>query len=107
MLPIILAINDEVDRKFVEGIYNQHGKKIYKIAFDILKNEADANDCFHDVIKIIIDDLERFRSASHEHLANLLVKCTRNVALNKYNREKRRRAIETSVYINFNLYDFD
>ena len=71
MLPIILAINDEEDRIFVEDIYNQYGKKIYKVAFNILKNEADANDCFHDVIKIIIDNLERFRSASYEHLLNL------------------------------------
>lgn len=107
MLPIILAINDEDDRAFVEGIYNQYGKKIYKVAFAVLKNEADANDCFHDVIKIVIDDLERFQSANRESMVNLLVKCTRNAALNKYKREKKRRSIETSMYINSNDYDFD
>ena len=107
MLPIILTINDEDDRNFVESIYKQYGKKIFKVAFNILKKEDDANDCVHDVIKIIIDDLERFRSADQDHLVNLLVKCTRNAAINQYKREKRRRAIETSMCINPNRYDFD
>ena len=31
MLPIILAINNEDDRAYVERIYNQYGKKIYKM----------------------------------------------------------------------------
>jgi len=109
MLPIILAISDEDDRNFVENIYNQYGKKIYKIALNILKREPDAEDCFHDVIKIIIDNLDRFRAASHDynHFINLLVKCTRNAAINKYNREKRRCALETRLYIKSNRYDFD
>lgn len=94
MFSIVLKINDEDDRNFVENIYHQYGKKIYKIAFNILKKEADAEDCLQDVIKIIIDDVDRFRSASHEYLINLLVKCTRNTAINKYKREKKRRSVE-------------
>lgn len=107
MLPIILAINDESDRNFVENIYNQYGKKLFKVALNILKKESDANDCLHDVVKIIIDDLERFRSVNHEHLVNLLVKCTRNVAINKYKQEKKRSSIEVSMYAKSNDYDFD
>lgn len=105
MLSIILAIDNEDDRNFVENIYHQYGKKIYKIAFNILKKEADAEDCLHDVIKIIIDDIGRFRSASHEYLINLLVKCTRNAAINQYNREKKRHAVEISMYTKSNHYD--
>ena len=51
--------------------------------------------------------MERFRSADQEHLVNLLVKCTRNTALNKYNREKKRRHIEVSMYAKSNDDDFD
>ena len=107
MLSIILAIDNEDDRNFVENIYHQYGKKIYKIAFNILKKETDAEDCLHDVIKIIIDDIGRFRSASHEYLINLLVKCTRNAAINQYNREKKRHAVEISMYTKSNHYDSD
>lgn len=99
MLPTMMAIRDEDDNRFVEDIYIRYGRKLYKIAHNILKNEADAEDCLHDVIKIIVDDPERFRAASGEdnHLISLLVKCTRNIALNQYNREKRRRAAESDL----------
>ncbi len=39
MLPIILAINNENDRRFVEDIYIKYRKKIYCVAFNILKKE--------------------------------------------------------------------
>lgn len=89
MLPIILAISDEGDRNFVGDIYSRYGKQMYIIAFDILKKKENAEDCVHDVIKIIINNIERFRSADYEYLINLIAKCTRNTAINIYNKEKR------------------
>ena len=88
MLPIILAINNEDDRAYVEKIYNQYGKKIYKIAFNILNNEEDSEDCLHDVVKIIIDNLEMFQALEGEQLIKLLVTCSRNAALNIYRKNK-------------------
>ena len=88
MLPIILAINNEDDRAYVEKIYNQYGKKIYKIAFKILNNTEDAEDCVHDVVKIIIDNLEMFQALEGEQLIKLLVTCSRNAALNIYRKNK-------------------
>ena len=99
MLPIIVAINDESDRDFVEDIYNKYGKKMYLVAFGVLKKKMDAEDCVHDVIKIIINNIERFRNADYNHLINLIVKCTRNDAINKYNKEKKKREIETDFHI--------
>ena len=78
MLPIILAISDEGDRNFVGDIYSRYGKQMYIIAFDILKKKENAEDCVHDVIKIIINNIERFRSADYEYLINLIAKCTCN-----------------------------
>ena len=88
MLPIILAINNEDDRAYVEKIYNQYGKKIYKIAFKILNNTEDAEDCVHDVVKIIIDNLEMFQALEGEQLIKLLVTCSRNAALSIYRKNK-------------------
>ena len=94
MLPIILAINNEDDRNFVETIYVQYGKKIYKTAFKILNNAEDSEDCLHDVIKIIIDHLDIFQSTKGESLIKLLVTCTRNAALNIYRKNKMKRINE-------------
>ena len=49
MLPIIAAINDESDRDFVEDIYNKYGKKMYLVAFGVLKKKVDAEDCVHEI----------------------------------------------------------
>ncbi len=107
MLPIILAINNENDRRFVEDIYIKYRKKIYCVAFNILKKEDMAEECVHDVINIVINNLERFKLSDKNHFINLLVKCTRNATINIYNREKKRRSFEVSMYINLNSHDFD
>ncbi len=107
MLQIILAINNENDRRFVEDIYIKYRKKIYCVAFNILKKEDMAEECVHDVINIVINNLDRFKLSDKNHFINLLVKCTRNAAINIYNREKKRRSFEVSMYINLNSHDFD
>lgn len=66
----------------------------------------DAEDCVHDVIKIIINNIERFRNADYNHLINLIVKCTRNDAINKYNKEKKKREIETDFHIRLDADGF-
>lgn len=92
VLAIIMAIADENDRLFVENLYLQYSKKMNAVAIKILHNEADAEDCVHDVVGIIIDNLECFRSADREDLKGLIMICTRNAAINCYNRNKRRGA---------------
>ena len=96
MLPIILAINNEDDRNFVGKIYDQYGKKIYKLAYKILNNSEDAEDCLHDVIKIIIDHLDTFREADEGYLIKLLVTSSRNAALDIYRKNKVRHIKENA-----------
>lgn len=94
MLPIILAINNEDDRNFVEKVYAQYGKKIYKVAYKILNNTEDAEDCLHDVIKNIIDHLGMFQAVEGESFIKLLVTCTRNTALDIYRKNKKKHINE-------------
>lgn len=88
MLALILTIQDENDRDFVEKLYYQYGKKIYLTAMKILKNPEDAEDCLQDVFRSILEHLELFQSAEKEHLIKLLVVCTRNHAINTYRKNK-------------------
>lgn len=94
MLPIILAINNEDDRNFVEKVYINYGKKIYKIAFMILNHVEDSEDCLQDVIKIIIDNLAMFQALDEVQFVKLLVTCTRNAALSIYRKNKNKRINE-------------
>lgn len=97
MLPIILSIHDNQDRAYVAEIYEKNKKKLYMIAYSILKNHQDAEDCVHDVIIILIDNLKKFKEYDNIHQINFLSKCCKNIAINKYNAISRKQKNEISI----------
>lgn len=102
MLAIIMSIEDSNDRAFVEDIYSLYSEKMYLIAYDILKNHHDAEDCVQETIVKIIDKIERFKEAKHQnYLKKLIVIACRNIAINKYNENKRKKRSQFST----TLYD--
>lgn len=97
MLGIILAIRDEDDRSYVELIYIKYGKKLYLTANNILNHHEDAEDCVVKVIEAIIEHLEIYRALKHEQQIKFLVKCCRNIAINRYYEKKRQKKYERSL----------
>ncbi|MBQ8836386.1 MAG: RNA polymerase sigma factor [Clostridia bacterium] len=97
MLPIILAIRDENDRDFVEGIYNRYKRNMVSKASVYLSSEHDVEDCVQDVVVTLIEHLEECYEWKEEHIKNFLMKCTRCVAINKYKENARRYINEVSV----------
>lgn len=98
MLAIILAIEDENDRQFVEDIFNKYAEKMYLVAVNILQNHDDAEDCVQDTIVKIIDKLDRFKQAQQEdYLIKLIVITCRNTALNKYEKNQQRTQAQFST----------
>ena len=90
VLAIIMAIEDEGDRLFVENIFNNYSEKMYLVAVNILHNHDDAEDCVQDTIVKIIDKLDLFKNAQQEnYLIKLVVITCRNTAINKYEKKKR------------------
>lgn len=74
MLAVIMAIENEDDRLFVETVFNRYAKKLYLVAYNILGNRADAEDCVQDTFVKIIDKLDRFKNAQKDDsLIKLLV----------------------------------
>ena len=97
MLPIILAIRDEEDRNFVADVYIEYSDKLQAIARKYLHNHMDVEDCVQDVVILLIDYLEDYRSWDEKHRQNFLVKCCRCVAINKYNYSKRKQKNEFNM----------
>ncbi len=90
MMAIIMAIEDDDDREFVEKIFDRYEKNMYFTAYDILRNRADAEDCVQDTFVKIIDKLDRFKNAQKDDsLIKLLVIVCRNTALDMYDKNKR------------------
>ena len=89
MLGIILAIRDEDDRSYMEEFYLKYGKKMYLIADEILHHREDAEDCVIEVVQVIINKLEIYRTLAEEQQIKFLVKACRNIAISRYNQKKR------------------
>ena len=97
MFTFLLNIENEADRAFVENLYIKYGKKIYLVAFGVLGKKEDAEDCLQDIMRIIIDNLQLFSSVKDENLIRLIVKCTRNTAIDKNRAEKITHGKEFSL----------
>lgn len=101
MLEIIMSIENEEDRSFMETLYYDYSEKMYLVALDILNNHHDAQDCVHNTIARIIDSIERYKQAQQgKYLIKLIVIATRNNAINMYNEIKKRNksVFSTTMY---------
>ena len=98
---VSLMTLDEENQEFVGQLYEKHKKKIYEIAYAILKNRHDAEEIVDEVMINVIDNVEKFvQSDGNETLAQLVI-YSRNAAINLYKVKKRRSANEIPfTYLN-------
>ena len=81
---------DDINRDFVGQLYETHKKKIYEIAYAILRNRHDAEEIVDEVMIRVINNVEKFvQSDGNETLAQLVI-YSRNAAITLYNNKKKR-----------------
>lgn len=98
MLPIILNIADDDDRDFVEMLYIRYEKQLYSTFMSYLNNHYDAQDCVHETIGLIIENVEKFRAAEDfGYIDKLISVVSRNCALNAVRVKNRRYEHESSL----------
>lgn len=91
---MIMAIENEEERSFVENIYHTYKNQMMNICISILKNKEDAQDAVSDVFISILNDVEKFMEA--DHLEGFLMVTTKNVACNHYKKKTRKNKNESS-----------
>ena len=98
---LALLTLDEDKQDFVGQLYEKHKKKIYEIAYKILKNRHDAEEIVDEVMINVISNVEKFvQSDGNETLAQLVI-YSRNAAINLYKVKKRRSEHEIPfTYLN-------
>lgn len=98
---LALLTLDEDKQDSVGQLYEKHKKKIYEIAYKILKNGHDAEEIVNEVMLNVISNVEKFvQSDGNETLAQLVI-YSRNAAINLYKVKKRRSAHEIPLtYLN-------
>lgn len=94
ILSMIMMLENEEERSFVEGIYYDYNKQMMSICMAILKNTDDAKEAVSETFARIMDNLGPF--VESESLEGLLMVTTRHVACDYYNKKKKRSENESS-----------
>ena len=89
MISIILAIADDEERILILNLYLKYEKNLYLTAKKVLENPIHAEDCVHDTIKGVIENLEKFKTLDNEHQLKYMMVSCRNAAINKYNKKDK------------------
>ena len=100
LLTLLMSIENEDDRSFVEILYLTYEKKLYMMAESILHNRYDAQDCVHEVICAVMRHIEFFEAKSETDKKRLLAVCCRNEAFKIYNRRKK------DLYMQFSMTQY-
>ena len=102
MLTIIMDIQNEDDRSFVEDLYARFERQMYVISYNVLKNHHDSQDCVHEVVARMIEHLESLREAKENGaLASYILISCRNCANSMYRKKQLMKKFE----VNDETYD--
>ena len=86
-------IENNRDRKFIETIYNEYFRIMYKEAYTIVHNDDIARDIVHDSIVKLIHKLSLVKSFQEYVLVSYIVQTVRNTAINYVRKRDNARKI--------------
>lgn len=103
MFFLLLGALNEEDRNFALELYERYGDFLYKTAFDILRNESDAEDAVQDAMCKIIRHLDKFSSSPERAIRNQIViyitSIAKHTAIDAYRKRANVKRKETDLYI--------
>lgn len=88
MLAIIMAIENDDERHFVERIYEDYKHAMFRVALAVLKDEYKAEDAVSAAFLKIIAHVGEYKSIPCNKIKGLVVIIVRNISINMLNREK-------------------
>ena len=96
ILAMIMTLENEEQRSFVEELYNKYQQRILNICMKILKNPDDANDALVDTFVRVMENVEKFMEIEEENLYGFLAVSAKNIACDTYRKKTRRSQNEMS-----------
>ena len=77
MLIFLQALTTEDDKEKFEKLYRQYKYSMYKISWNILKNEKDAEDIVHESFWAIIENFDKINDVYSKKTWNYIVTIVR------------------------------
>lgn len=89
MIVILMAMVEEDDKPLIGQMYDRYEKQLYLLAYDIVKNHHDAQDCVQDTFEAAARNIYRYRERTEDSRIYLLRAACRNIAIDKYRKNAR------------------
>lgn len=93
MFEFFCAIENDQQRALAEEIYTKYRHNMYRIAYAVLHDKAEAEDAVMDAVCKIVDNIGKFVDADEYKMRSLIVIIIRNTAINRYHYNKRRSSL--------------
>lgn len=93
MLIYLQMIDGPADKRTFERVYAQYHRLMFQVAWDILRNQRDAEDAVHDAFVAIAKNISKISDPVCNKTQGYVVTIVRNRAIDLY-RAKRRRPAE-------------
>ncbi|MBQ9516602.1 MAG: sigma-70 family RNA polymerase sigma factor [Eubacterium sp.] len=95
MLILYLSlIDDEKDRSKFENIYYEYRERMFSAAFDVVKNNEDAEDAVQNAFVGIANNMNAIGDEYSKKTLSYVVKAAKNAAINIYNKKNKINTIE-------------
>lgn len=82
MLAIIMAIENDEERHFVEQIYENYKYAMFRVAYAVLKDADKAEDAVSAAFEKIIKHVGKYKTIPYEKIKGLVVIVVRNISIN-------------------------
>lgn len=95
MLMLYLSLmDDENDKSKFETIYYEYRERMFAAAFDVVKNNEDAEDAVHNAFIGVANNLKSIGDPLSKRTLSYVIKAAKNAAINIYNKNNKIKTVE-------------
>lgn len=87
------------ERERIQDLYTRYRASMYRVAFSVLHNEAQAEDAVQQAFVSLIQSSQKLNKISADKLPGYVVIVVRNAAINLYRKNKRSNAVPLEDYM--------
>lgn len=86
---IIAAIENDRERDFIADIYDKYYPNMKMQAYNIVRNNEEAEELVHDAFVKLIDKVDTVMNVAPEKLPSYIMATVRNIAINRWKKNKK------------------
>lgn len=99
MIVYFNVLESEVDRDVCQKLYEENKQRLFRIAYKILQNTADAEDAVQSCFSKIIDDFERYRDKPYVEMVMLCQTIVKHNAIDIIRKHRKMVSFSDEVYL--------